>query len=309
MIKFGVHVPNFGHFGEPDAVVELAKTAERAGWDGLFLWDHIRWEHDRWPVVDPWIALSAAAQVTAKLRLGTLITPLARRRPWKVARETVSLDRLSGGRVIFGTGLGWGADAEFAALGEKTDDRLRAAMLDEGLAVLTGLWSGRPFSFAGDHFRIKDVTFLPGPLQTPRIPVWIAGLWPNRRPFRRAARWDGAFPERLEGGTLTPAEVADISAFIRGQSNRDTPFDIAVGGYSETAQSYEQQFAPYERSGLTWWLERLDPSRGLSADEAFELVAAGPPGRPTEVAAGSPGRPTEHAETEGARCPRRHSMT
>jgi alkanesulfonate monooxygenase SsuD/methylene tetrahydromethanopterin reductase-like flavin-dependent oxidoreductase (luciferase family) len=279
MIKFGVHIPNFGHFGEPTAVVKLAEVAERAGWDGLFVWDHIRWEHDGWPVVDPWIALAAAAHATDRLRLGTMITPLARRRPWKVARETVSLDRLSGGRVIFGTGLGWGADVEFAALGEEADDRLRAEMLDEGLAVMNGLWSGSPFSFSGEHFTVNDVTFLPTPMQTPRIPVWIGGLWPNPRPFRRAARWDGAFPESRAGGTLSAADVADIHAFVRNEGRRETSFDIAIGGYSDISRSYDEQFGGYERSGLTWWFERLDPARGLSPEETFELVAAGPPKR------------------------------
>ncbi len=242
MIKFGLHIPNFDHFGEPAAVVEIAQTAERASWDGLFIWDHIRWEHDGWPVVDPWIALAATAQATNTLRLGAMITPVARRRPWKLARETVSLDRLSRGRLIFGAGLGWGKDVEFAAFGEKADDRTRAAMLDEGLDVMTGLWSGRPFSFRGEHFTAADVTFLPGPVQTPRIPIWIAGLWPNRRPFQRAARWDGAFPERLAGGTVSPAEVADISAFIRSQRTSDESFDIAVAGYSDTFLAYLEQF-------------------------------------------------------------------
>jgi alkanesulfonate monooxygenase SsuD/methylene tetrahydromethanopterin reductase-like flavin-dependent oxidoreductase (luciferase family) len=277
MLQFGVHIPNFGHFGEPAAVVELAQAAEQAGWDGLFLWDHIRWEHDDWPVVDPWIALAAAAQATGTLRLGTMITPLARRRPWKVARETVSLDHLSGGRLIFGAGLGWGADTEFGAFGEEQDDRVRAAMLDEALSVMTGLWSGSPFSFSGDHFKVQNATFLPGPMQTPRIPIWIAGLWPNKRPFRRAARWDGAFPERLDGGTLSPREVGDISAFIRSQDTAQKPNDIAVGGYTDRSKDYEGQFGEYERSGLTWWFERLDPSRGLSPAETLELVAAGPP--------------------------------
>jgi hypothetical protein len=277
MIKFGLHIPNFGHFGEPVAVVELAQAAEEAGWDGFFVWDHIRWEHDGWPVADPWILLAAVAQATSKLRLGTMVTPLARRRPAKLARETVSLDRLSGGRMIFGAGLGWGADAEFAALGEPTDDRLRAAMLDEGLAVMSGLWSGRAFSFSGEHFTIDDVTFLPAPIQTPRIPVWIAGLWPNLPPFRRAARWDGAFPERRDGGTLSPADVADIGAFVRRQGNDNPSFDIAISGYSDLSLSYETQFEQYEGSGLTWWFERLDPSRGLSFGASLELVAAGPP--------------------------------
>jgi len=277
MIRFGVHIPNFDQFAEPAAVVEMAQTAERAGWDGLFIWDHIRWEHDDWPVTDPWIALAAAAQATQTIRLGPMITPLTRRRPWKLARETVALDRLSGGRVIFGAGLGWGLGVEFAAFGEESDDRRRGAMLDEGLAVMAGLWSAEPFSFSGEHFRVDDVTFRPGPLQTPRIPVWIAGLWPNPRPFRRAARWDGVFPERLAGGVLSPAEVAQIAAFVREAGAGDRPFDIAIGGYSERQQGYESQFGEYERAGLTWWFERLDPARGLSLRESIELVGAGPP--------------------------------
>jgi alkanesulfonate monooxygenase SsuD/methylene tetrahydromethanopterin reductase-like flavin-dependent oxidoreductase (luciferase family) len=277
MIRFGVHIPNFGQFGEPAAVVELAQTAEAAGWDGLFIWDHIRWEHDDWPVTDPWIALAGAAQATERLRLGTMITPPARRRPWKLARETVSLDRLSGGRLIFGAGLGWGKDTEFGAFGEEQDDRTRAQMFDEGLAVMTGLWAGAPFSFSGEHFTVHDAAFLPGPVQTPRIPIWIAGLWPNPRPFRRAARWDGVFPELRAGGTVSAADVAEIREFVRSHREGDRPFDIAVGGYSDPSAGYEKQFGPYERSGLTWWFERLDPDRGLSSAETFDLVAAGPP--------------------------------
>jgi alkanesulfonate monooxygenase SsuD/methylene tetrahydromethanopterin reductase-like flavin-dependent oxidoreductase (luciferase family) len=285
MIKFGIHIPNFGHFGEPASVVEIARMAEGAGWDGLFIWDHIRWEHDRSPVVDPWIALAAAAQATDRLRLGTMITPIARRRPWKLARETVSLDRLSKGRLIFGAGLGWGKDVEFAAFGEQADDRVRARMLDEGLAVMTGLWGGESFSFSGEHFKAENVTFLPGPLQTPRIPIWIAGLWPNPRPFRRAARWDGVFPERLAGGTVAPTEVAEIRGFVSRHRASADPFDIAVGGYSDRSRDYETQFGAYEESGLTWWFERLDPSRQLSAEETFELVAAGPPRDGAEASA------------------------
>jgi alkanesulfonate monooxygenase SsuD/methylene tetrahydromethanopterin reductase-like flavin-dependent oxidoreductase (luciferase family) len=277
MIRFGIHIPNFGPFGEPAAVVDLAQAAERAGWDGLFIWDHIRWENDADPMVDPWIALAAAAQATDRLRLGAMITPLARRRPWKLARETVSLDRLSSGRLIFGAGLGWGKEIEFADFGEETDDRQRAGMLDEGLDVMTGLWSGESFSFSGEHFMARDVTFLPRPVQIPRIPIWIAGLWPNPRPFRRAARWDGVVPERRAGGTVSAAEVAEIRTFVRDEGAGDRPFDIAVGGYSDRDRGYEDQFGEYERNGLTWWWERLDPDRQLSTDETFALVAAGPP--------------------------------
>jgi alkanesulfonate monooxygenase SsuD/methylene tetrahydromethanopterin reductase-like flavin-dependent oxidoreductase (luciferase family) len=276
LLNFGLHVPNFGPFGHPDALVHLATTAERAGWDGLFIWDHIRWEHDEWPVVDPWIALSAVAGATERIRIGPLITPLSRRRPWKVARETVSLDHLSHGRLIFGVGLGWGSDTEFGAFGEEIDDRRRAAMLDEGLSVLSGLWSGEQFSFTGEHYAIQDVTFLPACVQRPRIPVWVAGLWPNRRPFRRAGRWDGAFPERLNGGTLSPEEVADVAHFVRSCAPAGSRQDITISGYSEANGN---SFAEYERSGLTWWLERLDPGRGMSLAQMIDLAAAGPPPR------------------------------
>jgi hypothetical protein len=277
LIKFGVHIPNFGPFGEPAAIVQLAQTADAAGWDGVFLWDHIRWEHDQWPIADPWIALAAAAQATTRVRLGLMVTPLNRRRPWKVARETATLDRLSEGRLIFGAGLGWGREIEYAAFGEETDDKIRAAQLDEGLEVLAGLWSGQPFSFDGEHYTVRDATFIPTPVQRPRIPVWIAGLWPNRRPFRRAARWDGAFPERREGGMVSPAEVGEISDYLRAQGGSDRSYDIVVGGYSHRSEPYEQQFAAYESNGLTWWFERLDDARRLSPEEMFELVAAGPP--------------------------------
>lgn len=276
MVRFGIHIPNFGLFGEPAAVVELAQEAERAGWDGLFIWDHIRWEQDALPMVDPWIALAAVAQATERLRLGAMITPVARRRPWKLARETVSLDRLSGGRLIFGAGLGWGKEIEFAAFAEEVDDRKRAAILDEGLDVMTGLWSGERFSYSGEHFTVLDATFLPAPLQTPRIPIWIGGLWPNPRPFRRAARWDGVVPERRAGGTVSPAEVADIRAFVREHGAGDRPFDIVVGGYTNRDRTYDEQFGEYERNGLTWWMERLDPDRQLTPADTFALVAMGP---------------------------------
>jgi hypothetical protein len=241
-------------------------------------------------VVDPWIALAAAAQATERLRLGAMITPVARRRPWKLARETVSLDRLSGGRLIFGAGLGWGKEVEFAAFGEEADERRRAGILDEGLDVMTGLWSGRPFDYAGEHFIAQDVTFLPPPVQTPRIPIWIAGLWPNIRPFRRAARWDGAVPERRSGGTVSAAEVAEIRAFVRDHRTADRPFDIVVGGYSERDRPYDDQFGEYEHNGLTWWMERLDPDRRLSDADTFALVAAGPPKEsdPTQPVAPDP---------------------
>ena len=153
-------VPNFGPFGDPAALVELAEVTEQAGWDGLFIWDHINWNGDsEGPVADPWVALGAVALATTKLRIGTMITPLPRRRPWKLARETTTVDALSGGRLNLGVGLGYPPDLEFGAFGEETADRARAGMLDEGLAILDGLWSGEEFSYTGEHFSVEGARF------------------------------------------------------------------------------------------------------------------------------------------------------
>ena len=175
-MKYGLYLPNFGAFGETRLLADLAHDAEQAGWDGFFIWDHIArpWTTQ---VVDTWVALTAIAQRTSRIRFGPLVTPLARRRPWKVARETVSLDRLSEGRLILGVGLGGsgGQSVEWANFAEELDLRTRAEMLDEGLDILTGLWSGKPFSYNGQHYQVNDSLFLPTPIQSPRIPIWVAG--------------------------------------------------------------------------------------------------------------------------------------
>jgi alkanesulfonate monooxygenase SsuD/methylene tetrahydromethanopterin reductase-like flavin-dependent oxidoreductase (luciferase family) len=277
-VHFALFLPNFGPFGDPGEVVRLARDAEDAGWDGVFLWDHIAFERrNEQPVLDPWIALAAIAACTSHISLGTMVTPLARRRPWKVARETVTLDQLSGGRLVLGVGLGFPPDAEFSAFGEEADARIRAAKLDEGLAILAGLWTGRSFSLNGDHFRVRDVTFRPTPARGPRIPVWCAGWWPNRAPFRRAARWDGVVPEKVGGATPSPKEVSEIARYVGRFREAPEPFDIAINGYSDGADSGELMRA-YEAAGATWWLERIDPTRLFTLDEARSRVRAGPPG-------------------------------
>jgi len=195
-MKFGIYLPNFGPFGYARVIADLAREAESAGWDGFFLWDHIATHDDdgvSLPHTDPWVALTAAAMQTTSIILGTTVTPLPRRRPHKLARETVTLDRLSSGRLILSVGIGLGK-REWDHLGEETDLRSRGRMLDEGLEILAGLWSGEPFQFDGDHYHIEQAQFLPPPFQQPRIPVWVGGEWPNKRPFRRMARWDGMFP-------------------------------------------------------------------------------------------------------------------
>lgn len=262
-MKFGLHLPNFGAFGEARLLAELAKEAEAAGWDGFFLWDHIAraWAT---PMVDPWIALGAIAFNTRKILLGALITPLPRRRPWKVARETVSLDRLSGGRLIFGAGIGSpGSNAiEWEPFGEALQPITRAAMLDEGLAVLQGLWRGEPFSLQGDHYTIQDRQFLPVPLQAPRIPVWIAGRWPNKPPFRRAARWDGVIPDVFPEGTSALAQFKEAVAFTQGERNREGPFDVVYltpARPALTPAGRHARLAAFAEAGATWGLEELTP--------------------------------------------------
>ncbi|HEU5199002.1 MAG TPA: LLM class flavin-dependent oxidoreductase [Ktedonobacterales bacterium] len=201
-MRYGIHVPNFGDWPNPRTLAELAREAEETGWDGFFLWDHLQTDPVM-PFADPWVALAAMAQQTERIRLGPLVTPLPRRRPWQVARETVSVDQLSGGRLVLGVGIGINGWREYSAFGEPTDKVLHGAMLDEGLEVLTSLWSGEPFSFQGQHYQAQDVCFLPKPVQQPRIPIWVAGIWPNKKPFRRAVRWDGIFAH-LDDGERPP---------------------------------------------------------------------------------------------------------
>jgi alkanesulfonate monooxygenase SsuD/methylene tetrahydromethanopterin reductase-like flavin-dependent oxidoreductase (luciferase family) len=210
VLSYALGLPNVREYADPRVLVELAAEAEEAGWDGVFVWDHIAREEDpSVPATDPWIAVAGMAVRTQRVRLGIMVTPLARRRPWKVAREAVALDALSGGRFTLGVGLGGGPLAEFAAFGEDADPRVRAERLDEGLTILDGLWTGEPFSFEGTHHHVSGAHFLPRSVQRPRVPLWVAGRWPNRRPFRRAARWDGVFPlfEGVGAGEMPMPEM------------------------------------------------------------------------------------------------------
>jgi hypothetical protein len=273
-------MPNFGDWGDPQLLVEIAREAEAAGWDGFFLWDHIRL-FDDWvtPVVDPWVSLGAIAQATEHIKLGPMVTPLSRRRPHKVARETVTLDHLSGGRLILGVGLGEPADIDFANFGDEDDARRRADMLDEALEVITGLWAGEPFAHHGTHYRVVETAFLPKPLQQPRIPIWVAGLWPNRRPMRRAARWDGAYPLSTDGTDFvetTPADLADIVAYIMSHRADDGVFDVVLNGPSPSDPGgHADLMARYAGAGLTWWLEAVGlPDR--STDEWRAIIRRGP---------------------------------
>jgi alkanesulfonate monooxygenase SsuD/methylene tetrahydromethanopterin reductase-like flavin-dependent oxidoreductase (luciferase family) len=288
LMRYGVSVPPFGPYADPRRLAELAARAETAGWDGFFVWDHMVYDPSFHPIGDPWVGLAAVAMRTSRLTIGTMVTPLARRRPWKVARETVSLDHLSGGRFVLGVGLGDPAQWEYGSFGEPADPRIRAACLDEALTVLAGLWTGEPFRYDGRHFAVAEVTFRPPPVQRPRIPVWVAGWWPNKPPLRRAARWDGMAPIK-QGGDLSPDEVAAALTYVRRHRATDAPFDVVVSGGTGPRPDDADRMAAYAAVGATWWLEDISPWRFGADPEAQwadrdtgaieRRVADGPPGR------------------------------
>lgn len=278
MVKHGVDFPPFEEFADPLFMAELAYEAEQAGWDGVFTWDHV-WLGMKAPFADPWVALSAVAMRTERVRIGAMVTPLARRRPWQVARATVSLDHLSDGRLIFGAGLGSPPDAEFGVFGEETDSKVRARKLDEGLDVLAGLWSGEPFSYEGEEYRIEDVTFLPKPVQEPRIPVWVGGQWPNRAPFRRAARWDGAFPTANDGNTpITPDILREVGEYVGAHRTSDGPYDMVAGVEKPMDDPSEvaDRIAALEEAGLTWAIYSFGSWNG-TMEGTRERIRQGPP--------------------------------
>lgn len=281
-MKYGLTLPNVGVYSDARTLSDLARLAEEAGWDGFFVWDTIHFQAEKNAVCDPWIALAAIAMRTERIKIGTMVAAPARRRPWKMARETITLDHLSHGRFIFGVGAGDGSDRGFTAFGERTDGKERAALLDESLEILQGLWSGQPFSYSGEHYHIEEITFLPPPVQTPRIPIWIGGFWPRKGPMSRAARFDGinAFTKRDDGtfGDLTPAEIHQLKRFMDEHRTASTPFDIVTGGRVFDAVHDEQaqaMLSSYAAAGVTWCLENIWPERDF--DSVRASIQQGPP--------------------------------
>jgi alkanesulfonate monooxygenase SsuD/methylene tetrahydromethanopterin reductase-like flavin-dependent oxidoreductase (luciferase family) len=267
-MRSGLWLPLFEELADPRVVAQLAADAEERGWHGVFVWDQLRWREPIKHVADPWITLAAIAAATESVMLGPMVSPLARRRPAKVARETATLDRLSGGRLILGVGLGGDQFAgEFSKTGEQVDDRARGEMLDEALAILLAAWSGEPVNHRGRHYFVDDVQFLPRPVQRPRIPVWAAAFAGNVKPLRRAARYDGFFPVNLENVDQFAQAVAAVRD-LRGDNT--TPYDIAV----ELRPGSD--VAPYAEAGATWWMTGLEP--GVSLDEVRGVIREGPRG-------------------------------
>lgn len=249
--------------GDPHTLAKLARLAEEAGWDGFFLEDYITHWHGR-DTYDPWISLAAIALNTQHIRLGTIVTALPRRRPWKLAREVLTLDHLSNGRMVLGVGLGGGEDMD--QFGEVADVQQRGHMADEAIDILRGLWGGERFSYTGKHYQVTNAQFLPKPVQTPSIPIWVGGGWPGPA-IKRAARCDGFSPiiykntktgVREEQG---PDDVRAMKAYIESHRGTAMSFDLVFGGRmrrSDLDQEREHLRA-MEKSGATWWIEFVEP--------------------------------------------------
>ena len=280
-MKFGFTVTT----GDPQSIAALAAEAERAGWDGVFYYDAIAiGEVESY---DPWVVMAAMAMRTERVRIGAIVTPPSRRRPWKLARETMTLDRLSNGRLILPVGLGTLDDAGFANVGEPTEARIRAEMLDESLTILTGLWSGKPFAFEGRHYRFGPMTFRPTPVQRPRIPIWVVGAWPHERSMRRAVRWDGIYVQAQDASgkpASGPEPVRDVVGYLRRERPSDlrgTACDVVVEGTTpaDDPVAAATLARAHADAGATWWIEA--DWNNASVDAMRTRIAAGPPRSPS----------------------------
>jgi hypothetical protein len=274
-MKFGFVLPK----GDARTAADFAQQAEGSSWDGFFVWEPV------WGI-DAWINLTAAAMVTRKIRLGTMLSPLSRMRPWKIASETATLDNLSNGRVILSVGLG-ATNTGFDDFGEITDRKTRAQLLDESLQILTGLWSGKPFKHDGKHYQvnISEDTFQPPPppVQQPRMPIWVVGGWPSKKSMYRAIRYDGLLPAIIkESGQVSmdpirPNQLAEIKSFINENRESDIPMDIIVEGRTSEKEPAEaaQIVNSYREAGATWWIEALWDEPDL--EKVFSRIKMGPP--------------------------------
>lgn len=274
-LRHGLTLPIFGPLADPTVVAEVAAAAEEAGFDGVFVWDHVLYRRDPagpdprgradLPVADAWVTLAAIAAATSTVTLGPMVTPLARRRTQVLARQATSLDVLSRGRLVVGVGLGGDGYGEFSAFGDEAEPRRRAAMLDQRLDLLDDLWGGGPVTSHRAHALADDVEFLPTPRQRPRPPVWVAGRWPNRAPIRRAARWDGWFPIDLPGPEALSEGIAAIAAHRGDVADYDVVVNTPPGADP----------SPWAEAGATWVLTTFDPWH-VSTQEVLDVIGDGP---------------------------------
>jgi alkanesulfonate monooxygenase SsuD/methylene tetrahydromethanopterin reductase-like flavin-dependent oxidoreductase (luciferase family) len=265
-MKSGLFLPLFDTLCDPALVARLAVEAEGAGWDGVFVWDHIAYREPVTSVADPWITLSAIAAATSNVRLGPMVTPLPRRRPVVVARQVASLDWLSEGRLVLGVGTGGDGAGELSSTGEELDGRARGAMLDESLAILRAAWTGQRLQHRGEHYTVDGLSLLPTPVQPLGPPVWVAARYGNPKPLERAARNDGVFPIDLESADQLIEVIDDVRAL---QKDKHSPYDVVVGLRPGTDPM------PYVAAGATWVLASFSPY-DLTVDEVRGVLREGP---------------------------------
>jgi alkanesulfonate monooxygenase SsuD/methylene tetrahydromethanopterin reductase-like flavin-dependent oxidoreductase (luciferase family) len=271
-MKFGFVFPG----GTPQQAIEFAKETEATGWDGFFVWEPVYG-------IDPWVTLGGIAAVTERIKIGTLLTPPSRRRPWKLASEALTADLLSGGRMILSVGLG-AIDTGFASMGEVTNRGTRAELLDESIDILTGLWAGQPFEYQGQHYHISEFKFThqpPAPVQQPRIPIWVVGAWNHPKSMQRVLKCDGILPAILNADKkweqLQPHHVQEIKTFVDTNRTLKFPFDIIVENTSpgNDPSAAVDKVRPWVEAGATWWIESMweekDPKKW------FQRIRQGPP--------------------------------
>ena len=265
-------------YGSARQAAELAHIAEEHGWDGIFVGDAIWLE-------DPMICLAAAAMTTSRIRLGTMVVPVPLRKPWKLASESVALDHLSNGRLTLGLGagavwMGWQAFPD-----EVTDTKSRAELLDETIDILTLLFTRQPFDYDGKHFHLKltqldPMYYPPQPVQQPRIPLWVPGIWPRMKSMRRLLKCDGLLPQKMnpsgEFEPVTPADLNQMKAYIDSNRELTTPFDYVAEGKSGDLEpsAVKEMLKEWEDAGATWWVEGLWEA---TREQAEERLCKGPP--------------------------------
>lgn len=279
-MKFGLDIPITGDYSI-DNVIKLSQEAEKSGWDGFFLWDMLL--DSKEPAIntlDPTVTLAAVALATKKMKIGLMLTPLARRRPWKLARELVTIDNLSKGRLITGIGLGFNKE-DFKAFGENEDDKVRAEKLDESLEILTGLLSGEKVNFTGKHYKVRNITFNPLPYQKPRMPIWLGGFWPHKKPFRRAAKFEGMYPgmndpnSSKQDDIMTPKDLQEIRKYIaKFRESMDTFDFMHYGDITADYDKEKEKLREWENAGLTWWSQGNDFN---TYQDHRERILQGPP--------------------------------
>lgn len=264
-MRHALYVAPFAEMADPHALVAVAVAAEAAGWDGIYLWDHVhRDPAEVTAIADVWTMLAAIASATDRIRLGPMVTPLSRRRVSTVIRQTVTLDHLSRGRLTMGIGLGVDTAGELTRFGEVVDPRTRGDILDETADVLVAAWSGAPVVHRGPHVTVDDITFAPQPLQRPRIPVWCAARAGARRPVRRAARFDGLFVIEVDVDDL----ARDLEEVVAVRGSLDG-FDVAV-----RVSPFDDP-ALLQVPGVTWAVHSFAPDAPASL--LLEVAADGPP--------------------------------